>query len=277
MRLASVEEVRERQLKLLGEFNDYCIENNITYFAFAGTLLGAVRHKGFIPWDNDIDLAVPRHDYERMICLLKDDSAHPYFRFLCYENDKNYLWQHGRISDKKTYMKTVGGYKKLGLSIDIFPLDNQGDSLKKAKKNLRKIHKCVQFRIMAYDKKYKKLHYPKGNFFRKAFTLFEFYCIGHSNQEYWVKKNIKLAPKFNNIGLTRFFGCNSNDKYTVVCERNEYEHTIPLDFENTKIPAPNGFHTILTKYYGDYMSPPKRKEQTYYEKNTCHLFLNAFI
>lgn len=167
MRLASVEEVRERQLKLLGEFNDYCIENNITYFAFAGTLLGAVRHKGFIPWDNDIDLAVPRHDYERMICLLKDDSAHPYFRFLCYENDKNYLWQHGRISDKKTYMKTVGGYKKLGLSIDIFPLDNQGDSLKKAKKTLERYISVFNFELWHTTKNIKNYTTRKGIFFVK--------------------------------------------------------------------------------------------------------------
>lgn len=261
MRLASVQEVRELQLNLLQKFDSYCKENNIQYFAFAGTLLGAVRHGGFIPWDNDIDLAVKRKDYDRLINLLKDEGANPDFRFLCYENDNQYLWQHGRICDRNTYMKTAGGYKKLGLSIDIFPLDNQGNSLRKAKRNLKKTHKCVEYRIMAYDKEYKEMHYPKVGILKKIKMMIEFNIFSHSSQEYWVKKNIILAKRFNNMNSSYYYGCNSNDKYTVVCEKSDFSKSKLLKFENTTIPVPNGYHNILTKYYGDYWVPPKENNR----------------
>jgi len=112
MQKLSVEQVRLVQLELLKKFDEFCCENNITYYAFAGTLLGTIRHKGFIPWDNDIDVAVSRTDYQRLQNILRDDNAHNYFRFLCFENDSEYCWQHGRISAKHTYMKTARGYRK---------------------------------------------------------------------------------------------------------------------------------------------------------------------
>lgn len=262
MRKATVEEIREIQLELLSELDKYCKENNITYVAFAGTLLGVVRHKGFIPWDNDIDVAVPREDYERMKVLLKKDDAHPYFRFLCYENNPGYYWQHGRISAKHTYMETAGGYKKLGLSIDIFPLDSQGNDERVAKKNLKAVKKCVKMRIVAYNRKYKNEKYPKKFSAReKLITFVEFNILHHNTEQYWVNKHIKLAQKFNDIKNGEFYGCNSNDKYIVVCRRDMYRSVVSLPFENTTIPVPIGYKEILALYYGDYMKlPPKEKQ-----------------
>ena len=262
MRKATLEEVRSIQLELLSEFDIFCKSNGIQYFAFAGTLLGTIRHKGFIPWDNDIDVAVSRADYLKMRELLKPEDAHPYFRFLCYEDDSEYLWQHGRISAKHTYLQTARGYSKLGLSIDIFPLDSQGNDFNAAKQNLMKIRECVQMRIMAYDKKYKTMKYPTtSSFFKKMNIWFQFNVLGHGTEEYWVKKHIYLAQIFNNQGDSRYFGCNSNDKYTVVCERSMYDGVQYLPFEDRTIPVPNGYDEILHLYYGDYMKlPPKEKQ-----------------
>lgn len=262
MRKATIEEVRGIQLELLSQLDSFCKENNIQYYAFAGTLLGTVRHKGFIPWDNDIDVAVSRIDYERIRKLLKDENAHPYFRFLCYEDDHDYLWQHGRISAKHTFLQTARGYSKLGLSIDIFPLDSQGNDINAAKQNLIKIRECVQMRIMAYDKKYKTMKYPTNiSFLKKMNIWLQFNVLGHNTEEYWVKRHIKLAQIFNNQEDSRYFGCNSNDKYTVVCERSMYSGVQYLPFEDRTIPVPNGYEAILRLYYGDYMKlPPKDKQ-----------------
>lgn len=262
MRKATVEEIREIQLNLLSELDSYCKKTNIRYVAFAGTLLGAVRHKGFIPWDNDIDVAVPREDYERMKVLLKDENAHPYFRFLCFENDPLYLWQHGRISAKHTYMETARGYKKLGLSIDIFPLDNQGNDEEKARCNLRAIKKCVDMRIIAYNRLYKGEKYPRNfSFKEKLSTFIEFSILHHNTELYWVSRHIRLAQKFQDEKGCVYYGCNSNDKYAVVCRRDMYKDIVYLPFEDTTIPVPSGYKEILSLYYGDYMKlPPKEKQ-----------------
>lgn len=260
---ASMEEVRQIQLELLEKLDCFCKENRIRYFAFAGTLLGAVRHKGFIPWDNDIDVAVSREDYQRMQTLLASEDSNDYFRFLCFENDPEYLWQHGRVSAKHTYMKTARGYKKLGLSIDIFPLDSQGDDISEAYRNLEEIKMCVQLRIMAYDKKYKSFQLPNCEKNEKNKLLEMFSQPGHDTEQYWVKKHILLAQKFNNNKQSKYYGCNSNDKYSVVCERELFEDVVYLDFENRKIPVPIGYKEILKKYYGDYMKlPPEDKRTT---------------
>lgn len=258
-----MDEVRDRQLELLSKFDEFCLQNDIQYYAFAGTLLGVVRHKGFIPWDNDIDVAVSREDYTRMQTILKDEGANPYFRFLCNENYPEYLWQHGRISAKGTFMKTAKGYSKLGLSIDIFPLDNQGNNYEEALSNLKKIKECVQLRIMSYDYKYKTMHYPKKtSFFDKCVLGFKFYVLRNNTEAYWVHRHIELAKKFINEPTdSKYYGCNSNDKYTVVCERKWYDSAIRLPFENTSIPVPVGYKEILARYYGDFMQlPPKNKQ-----------------
>ena len=258
MKRITLKEVRDLQLELLNRLDYFFRENEIKYFAFAGTLLGTVRHKGFIPWDNDIDLAVSRTDYEKMQKLLHSENSHEYFRFLCYENDSNYLWQHGRIVQKGTYMKTARGYNRLGLSIDIFPLDSQGNDIKKAREILHEIKICVYMRIMSYDKKYKGNYiYPKvtEQELERLKILFE--QEKKDNEEYWVKRHIELAKFFEGEVNSRYYGCNSNDKYSVVCERAWFEKSLNMPFEEVSIPVPIGYKEILKQYYGDYMNLPE--------------------
>ena len=262
MRKATVDEIRETQLKMLSELDSFCKDNNIKYYAFAGTMLGAIRHNGFIPWDNDIDVAVPREDYIKMQELLKGEDAHPFFRFLCYENDPNYLWQFGKLCAKHTYLKTTRGYSKLGLFLDVFPLDSQGNDMKAANQNLREAQKCVKMRVLAYDRKYNNKKYPTNATLMERISIWiNFTILRHNTEEYWVKRHISLAQKFNKNRNSIFYGCNSNEKYAVVCERKMFDGEVYKSFEGHEIPLPIGYDDILKLYYGDYMKlPPKEKQ-----------------
>lgn len=261
MRKATPEEIRQIQFTLLSQFDDFCKQNNIKYFAFAGTLLGAIRHKGFIPWDHDIDVAVPREDYIKMQHLLKEDNSHPFFRFLCFENDKEYLWQFGKICAKNTFLKTTRGYSKLGLFLDVFPLDNQGNDKNLSNQNLKKAQHCVKMRMLAYDKKYKTMKYPPNtSFLGKLCIWINFNILHRDTEEFWVKRHIHLAQKFNNIPNSIYYGCNSNEKYAVTCKKEMFENMEYKPFETLMIPVPNGYDEILKLYYGNYMKqPPKEK------------------
>lgn len=263
MRLMTTEETRKAQLQLLVDFKNFCLEHNIQFYLFAGSLLGAVRHGGFIPWDNDIDLAVRREDYERMKVILREENAHPVFRFLCFENNPGYNWQHGRIVAKNTYMRTASGNQLLGLPIDIFPLDSQGNDRELAMKNLIEIHRCVLLRIMCYDYKYKKLSIPSELDNESALSLLKkFVNEGGQKEEYWVEQILGKATAFSGIKDPKYYGCNTNDKYCVVSEASCYSSQVELDFEGIKLPAPVGYKKILEAYYGDYMKlPPEDKRK----------------
>lgn len=257
------EQIRKKQIEMLQKLSHFFDEHNIRYYAFCGTLLGAVRHKGFIPWDNDIDIAVPRADYIRLQSLLKNEDANDLFRFLCYENDHRYLWQFGKIVAKGTMMKTKGGYSKLGLFIDIFPLDSQGDDYDEALRNVKDARNCARLRAMAYDKKYKgEYSYPKKctpEEIKELRILFEDQNL--DTEEYWVRQNILLAQKYSGMDHSVYYGCNSNEKYAVVCERSFFDTIEYLDFEDIKVPAPAGYEEILHRYYGNYMVLPSKDKQ----------------
>ena len=99
MKELSLQEIKQVELEILKEFNSFCEENNIRYFLAFGTLLGAIRYKGFIPWDDDVDVLVPRDDYNR---LLKQFQNNEKYCLYAFERDKKYSFPFAKLCDMKT-------------------------------------------------------------------------------------------------------------------------------------------------------------------------------
>ena len=105
MKELTLQELKEIEFEILKTFDSFCKENNIRYYLSHGTLLGAVRYKKFIPWDDDVDLLIPREDYNRMITLFKDTEKYKLFAF---EKDENYLYPFAKLCDMTTYKDEFG-------------------------------------------------------------------------------------------------------------------------------------------------------------------------
>lgn len=137
--MAMVDKIKEKLLEMLVYFDTVCRDNHLTYYAIGGTFLGALRHKGFIPWDNDIDVAMPRSDYDRIVEIINGDNS-KYFVETPESPAEDYLYSVTKLYDTSTTL--VENLKvdcKRGLYLDIFPLDGIGNTLSEAKKNYRKI------------------------------------------------------------------------------------------------------------------------------------------
>lgn len=122
MRKIDINELKRIEINILDYVADFCNKNGITYYLDGGTLLGAIRHKGFIPWDDDIDIAMPRKDYDRFVHMCLDDSR---YKILSYETDEKYIYSFAKVVDSYTKLKEWGTaeYEQLGVYIDVFPID----------------------------------------------------------------------------------------------------------------------------------------------------------
>ena len=152
MRELSLQELKEIELEILKVFDAFCKENNIRYYLSHGTLLGAIRYKKFIPWDDDVDLLIPREDYNRMITLFKDTDRYKLFAF---EKYPEYRYPIAKLCDMTT-RKVETGYNngvELGVDIDLFPLDAWDDDLKKAKKEAKEEEAKIEAQKLALSEK----------------------------------------------------------------------------------------------------------------------------
>lgn len=133
-------ELRLKLLEMMKWFHGFCLDNHIRYYAIGGTLLGAVRHGGFIPWDDDMDIGVPRKDYERLINLMGDKINYKYILESTNSKAKEYIYPHSKLFDTMTtVIENTKTPIKRGLSIDIFPLDGIGNSVLDVKRNFKEI------------------------------------------------------------------------------------------------------------------------------------------
>lgn len=151
----NIDLLHEVDLEIVKEVINICDQNNLTYYMLGGTMLGAIRHKGFIPWDDDIDLGMPRKDYEKFLCIAPDKLSKT-LKIINYKTDKDYHYYITRIQDVETKVvetryENEGKYTHV--SIDIFPLDGTPDN-----RFLRKIY-CM--RLMAH-RAMMSLHYKDG-------------------------------------------------------------------------------------------------------------------
>ena len=127
-RITDIQELRGVQLGILDDIHAFCVDNGIRYFLACGTLIGAVRHKGYIPWDDDIDLYMPRDDYERFINEFKSVSGN--CRVLDPKKEKHYYYTYAKVVDKRTLLvePEADGYR-IGVYVDVFPVDYVTDNM----------------------------------------------------------------------------------------------------------------------------------------------------
>ena len=260
MKELTLHEIKDIELKILMDFKSFCEENQIKYYLAYGTLLGAIRYKGFIPWDDDIDVLVPRQDYNRIMEIYKN---HDNLKLFSIERDTHYGYPFAKLCDittRKVEDNLDNGFDQ-GLEIDIFPIDYWNDDIEKAKSEVR--------RLKQYHKRltFAKLRPTKA---RNRFRLFGLKCITRFHRmigtKHYIDNIIKLCHRKEKTG-SLYAGnkvwCPYGERD--ICPAEVFSDSVKVEFEGQEFPAPIGYDTYLTRLYGDYLpEPPKEKQKTHH-------------
>ena len=249
---------QEILLQMMKWLHGYLEKENIRYFALGGTALGAVRHQGFIPWDDDMDIGVPRADYERLKEISKTMPQDSPYRLEFPLENEDYDYTFAKLYDvNTTLVENTKREAKRGVYIDIFPLDGAGNRLEGSRKILKKINIQRKIFIAKYNCLSKK---------RKFYKTFVIFCV-------------RAAPAF--ISGKRAI----MQRIEKLCKKNEYEESVFVgnlfgawgereimpretlgvpklaQFEDMQIYIPENHDEYLTYLYGDYMTPPPPEKQ----------------
>ncbi len=254
----SLKEIQSETLEIMKKINSICCKENLKYSLFYGTLLGAVRHKGFIPWDDDLDIVMPRSDYDKLSEYFKihADELLP-FKWFSYETVPNYPYMIARVCNTDFRMEAENENDcGMGTFIDIYPMDGAGNG-----KHVAFYNKAWFFASMYFTKS--RLHYvvPKGLAKKivKGFSylLSKFYGIEHIRN-----RLLKFAKKYSYedseyiASLTWLVDGKKN-----VFEKSAFNELVLCDFEDTQFYIPKKYDELLKIRYGDYMQLPPENER----------------
>lgn len=268
MRQINTEELKKIQLEILDVVMKFCDEHDIHCFLEAGTLLGAVRHKGYIPWDDDIDIAMLRPDYDRFIKLFNQENTR--YKVDCIENDPESLYFYGKIYDTSTELyepnKKIG--KKKSINIDIWVMDNAPDDDKELRKMFIRQYIYRQFNAGRWMPMFTP---PNGNILRKiiayavriTLNMIPEFILPRNYFGYKLLKNSRRYVYEETKRVGNFLGA-----YSCAMEKEKFRNFIYAEFEGRRFKIPSGYDEWLTQLYGDYMTPPpenKRASRHHFE------------
>ena len=256
IKIDNINEIHNILLGIAKDFHRVCVANDIPYYMLGGTMLGAIRHKGFIPWDDDMDFGVPRPFYNKLVLKLTDELSAPY-RCCSYKNNDSVFSAIIKIEDSRTVSLDprvrIPLEKQIGLNIDIFPLDY----------------------CKADDEVLKKIH--------RMWIIYQTIYVGNGGSSKW-KNCIKtilstLCPISRKKMLDRMHAELSNlaegPMLSNVFGAWKEKEIIPIEwygtgsifsFEDCEFYGIRDYDKYLTKLYGDYMTPPKKDKHLHLEQ-----------
>ncbi|MGG7178142.1 LicD family protein [Clostridium paraputrificum] len=267
-------EIKELQriiLEIMKDVDKLCKENNIEYWISGGTLLGAVRHKGFIPWDDDLDIGMLREEYDKFIGLCREKLPN-YLEMQNYITDETtpFSWTKIRYKNSIFYENGFRNREKFnGVFIDVFPMD---------------VFENIEERL-EFKKKYKKVKMVasgEGAIERPIFAnkdinikfliqnIGSMMFLGKKKEDYY-KELVKIAPDFclkeyNKDTAYVDYGVET-PYYTEIVKYNDIFPLIELDFEGTKLLAPKNYKKCLEVTFGSsYMELPPEGERVWHHK-----------
>ena len=268
--MSNIEENKQKVKKMqnvvyeiLCDIDRFCRDNKIRYFLSGGTCLGAVRHKGFIPWDDDADLMMPRKDYERFIKLFSKSELMEKYGIGSLLNDPDWTIQYTRVWDKSTkWHSKKYNLKEMGIFIDIFPMDGVPSN-----RMLRKVFFARLKVLCEFGKEASRVEFSDDNRFLVIRKIVGFFTrpIG---QRYFSKRLNAIAKKYD-FDKSKYVACSMPVHYgeKEVIEYKNMNKATFLQFEDRRFPVPVGYEKYLTNLYGNYMDIPKDAA----EKGFSHL------
>ncbi|MBE6769617.1 MAG: LicD family protein [Ruminococcaceae bacterium] len=257
----TLSEIHHDTMGLLKKLAEICDEIGINYFMAYGSLLGVVRHKGFIPWDDDTDVIMRRPDYDKFkkYCLENEQALLPY-KFMGWENSENYPFALWRFCDTRYRLESDdypdGG---MGLFIDVYCYDGAGDEQVPAGHPLRKRQKMYEtFIFLINDGKFKKS--PKG--IVRTIVKFPLYVVAKLlGRNFFMKKLDSLHDTFS-FEDSALLNSLSWDFSMVSRKREWYDEFTFLPLNDMMVKVPKEYDAVLRASYGDYMQLPPEDKRT---------------
>lgn len=237
------------ELEMWKVFDEICQRYHLTYYFLFGNLIGAVRHQGFVPWDDDIDVVMPRNDYDQFALIAQKELGYPYYVETAYNHEENHYMFMRIINENTTCIHPDGMEKNhQGLRLDITPLDGIPND-KKLRKQQFFQHEFLMSISRVYQIEYGKLKNRAR--ILKLFSHIFFMCIPYRT----------LGRRLEKI-RSRYSWDECEEVGDLIhglrFKKEDFSEIVYLDFEGYKIPAPSGYERILKEMYGNYMTlPPK--------------------
>ena len=250
---ALLRRVQLTQLEILREVDRMCRENDIHWFLCCGTLLGAVRHQGFIPWDDDLDIGMLRQDYEKF-CRLAPEKMDPRFFVQSWYTEPDYPLPFGKVRMRNTvYVEAKSKvFRENGIYIDVFPFDNAPEDPAEQAAHAVKLNDLFRLKLMksGYQPWLEKdrINWKK----RIGYLLYQVKAMSYSQEELAAQYDALAAAYPEGTVLCRQRGLRKLECYPAGWFRNLAE----LPFEEDHFPVPKDYDAVLTAQFGDYMTPP---------------------
>lgn len=247
MERIEVKECQKYLLQLAKTFHKICVRNSIPYYMIGGTQLGAIRHKGFIPWDDDMDFGIPRKFYKNLLDILEKELP-PEYKVISLYNTPTYTNGFFKIEDSRTLIKEVNSKGlKIGLNIDVFPIDYCNDNKGLFSKNwwIVQLDKLETYSFVELE----KLGWLRmiANFALRRLSLFK------DNKSIYSFIDKHLIEK-NGDYWVNHYGAYANKEVVPI---EMYGTPTLYTFEDTEFYGVEQFDRYLGHFYGDYMQLPK--------------------